>query len=269
MIHVRSLHVYPVKSCRGIDLDEAEIIATGFRHDRQWMLVDEEGGFLSQRSHPELARVSAGLDSDTLVLQAPGQPELRVPFDPPTAAERSVRLWKDRCHALDEGPAAAEWFSSFLGTPCSLVRQSAGAVRRVDPRFGSKNDRVAFADAFPFLLISSDSVDELNTRLSCPVATDRFRANIVVTGCQPYAEDSWREIEISGIGFTVAKSCARCVIVTNDQTDGSRTSEPLRTLARYRRFGTDVIFGQNLLHRRRGWLRVGDEVSILVSRAHP
>ncbi len=119
---------------------------------------------------------------------------------------------------------------------------------------------MAFADGFPFLLISQASVDELNRRLADPVPADRFRANIVVDGCEAHAEDGWSGLTIGGIEFRVAKPCARCVVVTTDQDDGTRSAEPLRTLATYRTENNKVLFGQNLLHRGAGALSVGDEI---------
>jgi uncharacterized protein YcbX len=320
MITVRSLHIYPVKSCRGIDLEAAEVTATGFRFDRRWMVVTPDGGFLSQRSHPELARVSTRLEHDRLILDAtdrsslevvlartshqlstadddaqhpavlshpgvlnvlqstPPRPEMRKPgcaqrldalvtkpgeksgLDVATGDQRSVTIWNDTCTALSAGPEAAEWFSSLIGTACELVRQPDAGIRQVDTGYADPGDRVAFADGFPFLLISQASVDELNRRLATPVPADRFRANIIIDGCGPHAEDGWSTITVGELGFRVAKPCARCVVITTDQHDGSRSTEPLRTLAGYRTINGKVLFGQNLVHQGMGTLRVGDIV---------
>jgi uncharacterized protein YcbX len=176
--------------------------------------------------------------------------------------ERPVTVWRDRCAAVTAGPDAAEWFSSFLGTRCELVRQPDTGFRQVDTGYADPGDRVAFADGFPFLLISRASVDELNHRLDTPVAADRFRANIIVDGCAPHAEDHWSEIAIGVVAFRVAKPCARCIVITTDQNSGARSAEPLRTLAGYRTVGGKVLFGQNLVHRGVGTLRVGDEVHV-------
>jgi len=260
MITVRSLHVYPVKSCRGISLASAVVVPTGFRFDRQWMVVSPDGGFLSQRSNPVLARVSTRIDSELLILDARGRTCLEIAAGEPDGDERSVTIWNDRCGAVSAGPEAAEWFSSLLGTPCELVRQPDAGVRQVDGRFADPSDRVAFADGFPFLLISQASVDELGRRLGEPVPADRFRANIIVSGCEPHAEDHWNEITIGKLGFQIAKPCARCVVITTDQKNGARSAEPLRTLAGYRTVDGKVLFGQNLVHRGPGKLRVGDQV---------
>lgn len=260
MITVRSLHVYPVKSCRGIDMDSATIVPTGFRFDRQWMTIAPDGNFLSQRSNPILAEVRTRFEGDRLILEAPGRSRLEVAATEPDGTAQPVTIWSDRCDAVSAGPEAAEWFSSLLGTPCELVRQADTGIRQVDTRYAELGDRVAFADGFPFLLISADSVDELNRRLAEPVPADRFRANIIVDGCGPHAEDLWHEITIGEVGFQVAKPCARCTVITTDQESGARSAEPLRTLAGYRTVDGKVLFGQNLVHRGIGVLRVGDEV---------
>lgn len=266
MITVRSLHIYPVKSCRGIDVDTAEVGPTGFRHDRQWMVVDADGTFLSQRSHPQLARIRTSIEGDLLILEAPGQSTLEIARTDRPGDRRSVVVWNDACEAVSAGPRAGEWFSSLLGTPCELVRQPDDSVRQVDPVYADPADRVAFADGFPFLLINRASVEDLNLRLADPVPADRFRANIVVEGCEAYSEDGWASLQIGMIAFRVAKPCARCVVITTDQKDGTRSDEPLRTLADYRLRGGKVLFGQNLIHSTTGTVRTGVEVRVVERR---
>ncbi len=266
MIRVRSLHIYPVKSCRGIDLDQAAIAPTGFRFDRQWMLVAPDGTFLSQRSHPELAQVSTRIEGDRLILGARGRSRLELIADETAGDERSVTVWNDSCEAVSAGSEAVDWFSSLLGTTCELVRQPDAGIRQVDTHYADPGDRVAFADGFPFLLISQGSVDELNQRLDERVSADRFRANIIVDGCEAHAEDTWSTITIGEIVFRVVKPCARCVVITTDQQHGTRSVEPLRTLARYRATRGKILFGQNLVHQGLGTLQVGDEVRPISKR---
>lgn len=262
MISIRSLHIYPVKSCRGIDVTTAEVVTTGFRYDRRWMLVDADRRFLSQRGHPVLARVRTRIENGCLLLDTPGRKTLEVSLNLRREDPRSVIVWNDTCVAISEGPEAAEWFSAVLGTPCELVRQPEDEIRQVDPRYAEEGDRVAFADGFPFLLISQASVDELNRRLAEPVSEDRFRANIVVDGCQAHDEDAWSTITMGGVDFLLAKPCARCVVIATDQDDGTRSPEPLQTLAGYRTTDGKVLFGQNLVHRGAGVVRVGDDVHV-------
>ncbi len=259
MIRVSGLFIYPVKSCRGIATKEAEVGATGFVHDRRWLVVDRHGTFMTQRDWPGLARITAAVAAGGLRLSADGTAPIEIPENDVWGTGRTVTIWNDRCEAVTAGPEAASWLSDVLGTPCQLVRMPDSTLRPVDPRYGVEGDRVGFADRFPFLLISRASLDELNRRLEEPVPMDRFRPNIVVDGCEPHAEDGWQRMTAGGVGFRVVKPCARCIVTTTDQRSGERGREPLRTLSTYRRHGTKVFFGQNLIHDGRGTVRVGDE----------
>jgi uncharacterized protein YcbX len=136
-------------------------------------------------------------------------------------------------------------------------------LRPIKSRYQVNNEQVSFADGFPFLLISDASLADLNQRLEQPVPMNRFRPNLVVSGCEAFAEDGWQSIRIGSIGFRVVKPCDRCVITTVDQTQGIRGKEPLLTLAQYRRWDGKIWFGQNLIHEQLGMLKVGDSVEII------
>lgn len=260
------LYVYPIKSCGGISLDTAEVDERGIRHDRRWMLVDDDGVFLSQRELPRLALVRVGIEAGGLFVDAPGMPALNVPFEP-QGEPMLARVWDDPVETLGVGRDADRWFSRFLGVPCRLVCMPALSERRVDPNYGQQNDRVGLADGFPFLLISEASLADLNGRLDEPLRMNRFRPNLVVRGCAPFTEDGWRRIRVGAITFRIVKPCARCVITTVDQANAGVGKEPLRTLARYRKVGSKVLFGQNLIHDGTGVLRVGDAVEVIESRS--
>jgi uncharacterized protein YcbX len=261
------LYVYPIKSCAGIALESAALSATGLRHDRRWMLVDETGGFLSQRAHPRMALVSVRISSERLIVGAPGMPDLEVPLQPDTEDLISVRVWGDESRGATAGEEADRWFGEFLGFPCRLVYMPDRGVRPVDSPHAEDGDRVGFADAFPFLLTSEASLDDLNHRMDEPVPMDRFRPNLVVRGCGPYAEDGWGRVRVGEVPFRVAEGCARCAITTVDQRTGVRGKEPLRTLATYRKYGGEVFFGRNLIHASLGTLRVGDPVEVTPRRS--
>lgn len=254
--------IYPIKSAVGISLDMAEVERRGFRFDRQWMLVDPEGTFLTQRQLPRMALIAPRLTFDQLIVDAPGMERLHLPLVSDEQLSGSVRIWGDRCRAAFVGPTADEWFGTFLEQPCSLVRFPETTFRHVDPKYAEPDDQVGFADGFPFLLVSEASLTDLNARMDRAVLMNRFRPNIVVSGCAPYAEDSWRKVSIGDIGFRSVKPCARCTITTVDQTTGHVGKEPLQTLAGYRRVGKKVMFGQNLIHDGFGSIQIGDAVCI-------
>jgi uncharacterized protein YcbX len=178
---------------------------------------------------------------------------------------REVAIWRDHVGAIDQGDAIARWFTTFLGFRCRLVRQADEAVRLVDPTYAtSPTDQVSFVDGYPLLLISEESLADLNARLEQPVPMQRFRPNVVVRGApHAYAEDDWRDLCIGDVPHSGVKTCARCVIPHTDQLTPERRHEPLATLTSYRRIERGVVFGQNVIHHSRGTLRVGDPVSVL------
>jgi uncharacterized protein YcbX len=266
-IHLSGLYVYPIKSCGGIAAEELDVDERGLRHDRRWMLVDEANQFISQRELPRMALIGVRIDPDGLVVRAPGMPSLQVPFLPPDGHLLRAQVWDDVVETLPVGGGADRWFERFLGVKCKLVYLPEESVRPVDRDYGRAGDQVGLADGFPFLLISESSLAELNARLEQPLPMDRFRPNLVVGGCDPYAEDGWRVVRIGSITLRVVKPCARCAITTVDQSTATRGKEPLRTLATFRRSGTKVLFGQNLVHDGTGVLRAGDPVEVLRARS--
>lgn len=259
-LRLAELRVHPLKSAAAVVSDRVEVDAFGPRHDRRWMAVGPDDVFLSQRRTAALALVGTRLDGDTLALHAPGLPPFRVPAG---RARRTVRVWKDSVDALDCGDEAAEWLTAALDEPARLVHIPDESLRPLPLEYGRPGDRVGFADAFPFLVLSRASVEDLNGRLETPLPVERFRPNLVIDGAEPYAEDRWRRIRVGGIAMDVVKPCARCLITTTDQRTGERGKEPLRTLAGYRRRDGHVWFAQNAVHRDLGTLRVGDAVEVL------
>ena len=261
-LRLSALTIYPIKSTHGIPLAESDVDGFGLRYDRRWMVVDDTGLFLSQRSHPRLALVVPSIRGDRLQVDAPGMQTLELPLHPTPAVATRVAVWDDLCSASWVGENAAAWFSEFLGFPCSLVHMAEDAVRPADTAFAPQGSRVSFADGFPFLLLSEESLADLNRRLADPLPMNRFRPNLVVAGGAPYAEDHWTDLEIAGLTLRVVKPCGRCVVTTTDQATGERGKEPLRTLATYRKQGGEVMFGQNVVHEGPGHLRIGDTVTL-------
>lgn len=265
VLTLTDIYIYPVKSCRGIRVTAAQLNAWGLQYDRNWMVVTPTGKFLTQRDVPRLALVETAIESDHLCLRASGQAALHLPLLPSTRAEDvvGVEVWRDHCRAIDQGNAAATWFSQFLAVDCRLVRIGASYDRPVSAR--GQQAQVSFADGYPLLLISDASLADLNQRIPEPIPMNRFRPNLVVTGCDPYAEDRWQQIRVNQTLFDLVKPCERCVIITTDQQTAIRNAakEPLKTLATYRRLKGGVIFGQNLIHRGEGEIQIGRSIEVL------
>ncbi len=261
-LRLTAINIYPVKSAAGIALTEWETDAFGLRYDRRWMVVDESGMFITQRNHPRMALVSVKVGEGVLQIDGPGMPRLETPLHPAASVLTQVVVWDFAGPSTWVGEEAALWFTEFLGVPCSLVHMGDNVVRPANPLFAPETTRVSFADGYPILLISEESLADLNSRLSRPIPMNRFRPNLVVAGADAYAEDGWKQIEIGGMALRVVKPCFRCAITTTDQLTAERGREPLRTLATYRRVNGEVMFGQNVVHETAGQLRVGDTVSI-------
>ena len=260
---VSRLIVYPVIACRGIPLGAATLDRWGIQHDRNWMVVDAEGRFVTQRTERRLALVEPALGRERLTLRAPEMAPLELPVTGRAGPERVVTVWNDTCRALDQGDAAAEWFSHYLGNPMRLVRIGAGFERMVNETSYPAGADVAFSDGYPLLILSVASLADLNARLSEPLPINRFRPNVVIDGCPAFAEDSGKRIRIGEVTLELVTQCQRCVVTTVDQVTAAAEKEPLATLATYRRSGEGVVFGRNAVHLGMGTLRVGDTVEVL------
>ena len=261
-MHVASLHCYPIKGCRGHAVLSVSIDELGVVGDRRLMLVDERGRFLSQREAPSLATIATAIDGASLTVSV-GDAVLRHDVSP-AGAQRSVVVWGEQMLAVDQGDAAAAWFSEVIEQSCRLVFFGPTSTRRIDPEFSPRDDaQTAFTDGYPLLGVVQESLDELNTRLDEPIPMARFRPNVIVAGAAAWSEDGWGALALGDVTVDAVKPCARCVVTTTDQLTGARHAhqEPLRTLASYRNqrpFG--AIFGQNLVPRGPGTIAVDDIV---------
>jgi uncharacterized protein YcbX len=256
---VAEIHVYPVKACRGIPLDSAVVTASGIDWDRRWMFVDADGTFISQRTHPQLARIETALTSDALVLRAPGLEPLTVPLAE-GGEPLAVRVWKDNCEALDQGEEAARWAVGAVGANVRLVRAATDTGRRASREYaGEIIAPVTFADAFPLLVCNSASLAELNARMPEPVPMNRFRPNLVVDGLDAFAEDRIDTVDIGALRLRLVKPCARCVTTATDQTSGERSTNPLPVLRQFRfdRELLGVTFGENAVIEWGAGTRIG------------
>lgn len=274
-VRIESLACYPIKGCHRVECESAELLHTGLRHDREWMIVEPDGRFITQRTDAVLATVtpSFDLEGQALAVTAPGCATLRVPLAT-RGARRAVRIWNDTCAADDQGDAAAEWISALVGRPLRLVRFAPDGVRHADPRFARDDFApVKFSDAFPVLVTQSGSLAALNEEIAAsgaapteaPLPMTRFRPNIVLAGLAPFDEDRIDRLCIGKAVLRLAKPSTRCIVTTTGQETGTRGVEPLPTLKRLRwnRELKGVTFGENATVLQPGTLRVGDAVEVI------
>lgn len=271
MLKVSELAIYPVKSCAQIRVQSAKVDDFGLHMDRRWMVVDEQGKFLTQRQLPRMCLIEPTLYESGISLQAPAMEACRVDINNLSQTFK-VTVWADQCSVLDCGNVAATWLTAFLETKCRLVYFPESEIRQVDLDYAQQGIRTAFSDGFPLLLISEASLGDLNDRLARTqqqsVEMRRFRPNIVVSGCEAFAEDSWQKIQIGDMVLSIVKPCSRCVIPSIDPDTGIRGDEPTQTLKSYRRkehpkIGNKIFFGQNVIAENFGQIEVGLPVKIL------
>jgi uncharacterized protein YcbX len=255
------INIYPVKSLAGISLQSSSLDAMGLRYDRRWMLVTPAGKFITQRTHPQMVLIQPQLADGVLTLTRQGMPDHHVAAISTDSTSIQVEIWNERVNARCISEETNAWLTQAIDAPCRLVYIAEDEIRQCDLLYADAGDRTGFADGFPLLLISQASLDDLNGRLQQPLPMKRFRPNLVVSGCDPYAEDGWRQICIGDITLRVVKPCSRCVITTVDPETGIKGSgEPLRTLAGYRMRDKQVYFGQNLIHQQQGVLSLNQKV---------
>ena len=265
-----SIHRYPVKSCRGESVPELAVEPWGLAGDRRWMLVDDTGSVITAREVNRLVLIDPVITPYGLVVNAPDLPALTVRTPDPDA-QTPVNLWESHLTAAAAGPEADAWFSKAMGRTARLVHLDDPTRRPTSPDFSEPDDRVSFADGYPMLLATEESLAALNDVVlerspdaREPLPMTRFRPNFVVAGAEAWAEDDWRRIRIGDATFRAVKGCARCVLTTIDPETGLREREPIASLARVRRWDGKTWFGINLLPDTVGvTIGVGDAVEVL------
>ncbi|MBS0847846.1 YcbX family protein [Citrobacter sp. JGM124] len=267
MINLSQLHIYPVKSMRGLGLSHTQISASGAAFDRIFMITEPDGTFITARQYPQMVLFTPALLRDGLYLTAPDGSTGTIRFADFILAPAPTEVWGNHFTALIAPAEINDWLSGFFSRPVQLRWVGEDLTRRVKQH---QDVPLSFADGFPYLLTNEASLRDLQQRCPASVKMQQFRPNLVVTGAVPWAEDGWQVIRIGGVTFDVAKPCSRCVFTTISPERGRRHpgGEPLATLQRFRTaVGTnDVDFGQNLLARQSGIIRVGDEVEILATK---
>lgn len=261
------IYIYPIKSLGGISVPSALVESRGLQFDRRWMLVDESGKFLTQRTFAEMALLEVSLQSEGLVInhKTKNITPLFVPYAPTTNNILAVQIWDDSCSAVEVSSMANKWFTQALNRFCRLVYMPDSTQRQADLEYANFGDVVSFADSYPILLIGENSLQDLNNRLSEPVPMNRFRPNLVFTGGTPFTEDSWHHFQIGELSFKGVKPCGRCGVITIDQATTQKSQEPLRTLATYRTAPekNQILFGQNVIpvtfHKK---IKIGDSIIV-------
>lgn len=270
---ISEIWIYPIKSLGGIRLQQANLTEQGLQYDRRWMLLDEEGRFLTQRQLAPMAMLDVSMPPGYLqvIHRQKALPPLQIPLEiKEPAVLLNAPIWDDYSKAFVVSQEANRWFSEALDRSCRLVFMPEDGMRTVTGKTSGRRQKVSFADGYPALLIGQASLDDLNSRLADPVPMNRFRPNLVFTGGAPFEEDDWHSFTIGDKQFWAEKPCARCIVTTIDQEDGrKRSKEPLATLATYRNWNQKLLFGQNLLYETGGTIRIGEAIQVKTTKEAP
>ncbi|MGE0587845.1 MAG: MOSC domain-containing protein [Cyclobacteriaceae bacterium] len=259
---LEEIWIYPVKSLSGIRLPSAQVMEKGFQYDRRYMLVDENNKFITQRAFPLMSQFKLENQEESFRIIFEGD-SIEIPNNPKGIANHfDVTIWDDTVKVAELSKEHSKWFSERMNLACKFVFFPEGNDRLVDQAYATNLEHVSLADGYPFLIIGQRSLDDLNKRLKEPVSMRRFRPNLVFSGGEPFAEDSWSEFTIGDNRFVNLKLCARCVLTTVDPETGQQGTEPLATLATFRRSGNKVNFGANLVAVDHNIIKEGDKIQV-------
>ncbi len=259
---LKDLIHYPIKGAAGISTVKAYARYEGLENDRRWMLVDSNGRFISQRECPQLARVKQTLENGSLTVSY-REESISFPYASHIDEAIHVTIWDDSVKALSAEKKLHDFFSQILKRNVRLVYMQESGDRFKKVKNTLTFVPVTFADGYPYLFLGTASLDLLNQKLEMPVPFNRFRANIIVETYEPHEEDRWDTIRIGAVVFKLVKTCPRCVVTTINQNTAMRSAEPLKTLAKYRKFGNEIHFAMNAIALNEGSIHMDDEVEVL------
>lgn len=261
MASVLHIFIYPIKSTKAISINSSLVETKGLQFDRRWMIVDENGKFMTQRHYPQIGAIKCTPSIDKIDLDLPEMGQKSVSVSQTFSQETAVQIWQDIVEVNTAPEEINDWISQFLGTKCKLVYMTDRVNRQVDLEYGEDGEFVSFADGFPLLLTSHQSLVELNERISEPVSHFNFRPNIVIDGVDAFEEDRHKGVRIGDVKFKIVKPCARCVIVNlNPETGEKLNIDLLRALSEYRQFENKIYWGQNVTPIENGVIKLGDSV---------
>jgi len=260
------LFVHPVKSMRGLQLSHAQVTASGLAFDRLFMLTDPQGMFITARQYPQLVQFTPALLPDGLLINSPDGETISMRFRDFSQPGATTEVWGNQFTSLIAPDAVNQWLSRYLNRDVQLRWVGEEPTRRVKKH---ADVPLSFADGFPYLLMNEASMRDLQNRCPSSVKLEQFRPNLVVSGVEAYAEDSWQTIRVGDVIFDLVKPCSRCVLTTVSTERGRKhpRGEPLKTLQGYRTADNgDVDFGQNMIARNTGMIRAGDSIQVLATK---
>ncbi|MBK6564417.1 MAG: MOSC domain-containing protein [Saprospiraceae bacterium] len=259
---VKNIIIYPVKSLGGSSKHLWEATSIGFKHDRQWLLVDENNNFITQREIPRLSLFSCDIVGDNVEVSFQNQ-KISWPIDQRGKNKQTVKIWDDQAIVVDVDLRLDAFFSDILETKVFLLKQDSSVSRQHFVTTKNKNINVNLADGYPYLVLGTSSMNLINSKLEKPIDFNRFRPNIVIETHEAHEEDFYKSAKIGDTLFENVKPCARCQIINVDPYQGIFLKEPIKTLSKYRKFDHKIYFGTNMMCTKSGIISVGDPVTLL------
>ncbi len=256
---VKEIYIYPIKSLAGISCQQAFAEEMGFENDRRWMLIDTDNQLITQREYPVLSQFYPQISNGKITITFQDH-EHEFSMNEHLDDQLYTKVWEDKSFVFEVNKVTSKWFSEHLGFGCKLVKIIKTGDRKHESSRSKKTYNVSFADAYPYLLIGTRSLDFLNDKLEEKITIKRFRPNIVISTQNSHEEDDFEEFKIGKVQFKNVKPCGRCIMVNNDPQTGVVKKEPLKTLSKYRNVNNSVLFGINIVGLNPGIIQVGDAV---------
>lgn len=257
-MQVSGLNIYPVKSLRGIRIQNSLCLKQGLKFDRNWVITDERNKFISQRDYPFLTKIRTNISGDKLGLTNENGNQIYFPLDFDYTKTEKIRVWEDEILAGHISPELDNWLSETISVKCKLFGIKSWRVKNSVSTGAPFN--YGFADGAPYLITFVSSLEKLNTLLESKISMDRFRSNIIIEGSEAFSEDEINSLKIGELIFKPHKNCGRCIVINTDQENGFRNKEPLKTLSAFRKINNSVVFGKYFYLENEGKIRAGDKV---------
>lgn len=261
---ITALHIYPVKSLGGISLQEARITPKGLMYDRNWMLLDENGIFMTQRKYPKMALIQTKIENGDLIFSYKKTGSTAViPILKKYGVTLRSKVWSNSCE-VQKVDSIGEWFSEVFGFRCTLVFFPEQNIRTKETENGVVQNLTSLSDKSPVLITNTASLEELNSRLEHKIPMNRFRPNIIFTGKKAYEEDAWKSIRVGNTEFKTVEICGRCKLINVDHLTGEQTGQPLETLSTYRKIDREIKFGMRMScevkKEEQSIIKIGDKI---------
>lgn len=260
-MQVTELNIYPIKSTLGTQVSQAFVEPKGLNFDREFMITEANGKFITARKDQELYRLTVfPIATGIVITHTSGQKCVALYQD--FIEESSSEVWGASFNAKVAATSVNQWLSEILGREVQLRWLGEKSQRQVA---NFDNHPMSFADSNPVTLMSQKSLEQVQQWSPIPLEMARFRPNIVIDGEIAFEEEQWEQIQIGEVLFTKSELCTRCVLITRDLNtlELDPNAEPFRTLKqKHSNEKGKPVFGIHLVPQNSDIIRLGDIITI-------